>query len=162
MLGEDAGTLREALVAALGVARWVDAVAARAPFADLPELLAVARAEATPLSAAEIDEALAHHPRIGERASGEGRAQSFSRAEQASADADDAEVNAAIAAGNRAYEDRFGRVFLIRAAGRTRAEILAELTRRLDLAPEEELDVVAEQLRQIMELRLTTLFGGEA
>ena len=35
-----------------------------------------------------------------------------------------AEVTAAIAAGNAAYEERFGRVFLIRAAGRSPQEIL--------------------------------------
>ena len=40
-------------------------------------------------------------------------------------------VTAAIAAGNAAYEQRFGRVFLIRAAGRSPEQILAELQRRL-------------------------------
>ena len=40
-------------------------------------------------------------------------------------------MTAALAEGNREYEKRFDRVFLIRAAGRSSAEILAELHRRL-------------------------------
>ncbi|MGN6326521.1 2-oxo-4-hydroxy-4-carboxy-5-ureidoimidazoline decarboxylase [Pseudolysinimonas sp.] len=151
----------EQLGAALGVRRWVDEIAAGAPYPDLAALLDAAAA-ATPLSPGEIDEAMAHHPRIGERPSGEGAAQAFSRREQASADADDAEANAAIAAGNAAYEERFGRVFLIRAAGRTRAEILAELRRRLELDDATELAIVGEQLREIALLRLRSTFEAAA
>jgi 2-oxo-4-hydroxy-4-carboxy-5-ureidoimidazoline decarboxylase len=146
------------LTAALGVRRWVAEVADGAPYADIAALLDAAGAAATPLAPAEIDEAMAHHPRIGERAVGDGAAQAFSRREQASADADDAEVNAAIAAGNAAYEERFGRVFLIRAAGRTRAEILAEQTRRMALDDATELAIVGEQLREIALLRLEATF----
>src|SRR5690606_28869007 len=112
------------------------------------------RRAATPLAEAEVDEALAHHPRIGERARGVGSAQDFSRREQASSDADDPALAVAVAAGNAAYEARFGRVFLIRAAGRSRAEILAELERRLANDPGTELAELGEQLRQIAALRL--------
>jgi 2-oxo-4-hydroxy-4-carboxy-5-ureidoimidazoline decarboxylase len=146
------------LNAALGVRRWVGDVAAGAPYDDVAALLDAAAAAATPLAPAEVDEAMAHHPRIGERPVGEGAAQAFSRREQASADADDAEVNAAIAAGNAAYEGRFGRVFLIRAAGRSRAEILAEQTRRMALDDATELTIVGEQLREIALLRLEAMF----
>jgi len=110
---------------------------------------------------AEIDEAIAHHPRIGEKPTGEGAAQDFSRSEQASLDEDDAELAAAIAAGNKAYEDRFGRVFIIRAAGRTRAEILEELERRLELPNSTELEIVGEQLRDIALIRLEKFYGRE-
>ncbi|WP_248305593.1 2-oxo-4-hydroxy-4-carboxy-5-ureidoimidazoline decarboxylase [Agromyces sp. H66] len=148
---------RDELRACLHVERWVDEVADAAPYASLDELLAAAMAAATPLAPAEIDEALAAHPRIGEKPTGDGAAARFSRAEQSSADA--AELAAAIAAGNRAYEERFGRVFLIRAAGRSRSEILDELNRRLELDDASELAVVGEQLREIMLLRLEKLFA---
>ncbi|MBB2922771.1 2-oxo-4-hydroxy-4-carboxy-5-ureidoimidazoline decarboxylase [Cellulomonas cellasea] len=151
--------LREALTASLAVGRWVDDVAASAPYGSLEALLAAARAAGTPLSGAEIDEALAHHPRIGERPTGDGAAQAFSRREQASADADDPALARAVADGNAAYEERFGRVFLIRAAGRSRAEILAELRRRLDLDDDTERRVVGEQLVEIALLRLAATFG---
>ncbi len=151
--------LREGLTACLAVPRWVDDVAARAPYASLDQLLEVAKEAATPLSPAEVDQAMAHHPRIGERARGEGTSQQFSRAEQASSSSDDADLAAALAAGNRAYEERFGRVFLIRAAGRSRLEILAELTRRRELAPETEIAIVGTELRDIALLRIPQLFG---
>ena len=162
--------LRAGLEAALGVRRWVIEVAGLAPFETLDELLDAARTAATPLSAGEIDEAMAHHPRIGEKPVGAGAAAEHSRREQAALDAgvgsssvsDDAELTSAIAAGNAAYEARFERVFLIRAAGRTRGDILAELTRRLTLDEATELAIVAEQLREIAILRLAATFGAGA
>jgi 2-oxo-4-hydroxy-4-carboxy-5-ureidoimidazoline decarboxylase len=153
--------LRENLAACLSVQRWIDDIVLAAPFDDVAELLAAAYDAATPLSVAEIDEAIAHHPRIGEKPTGEGAAQDFSRSEQASLDEDDAELAAAIAAGNKAYEDRFGRVFIIRAAGRTRAEILEELERRLELPNSTELEIVGEQLRDIALIRLEKFYGRE-
>jgi 2-oxo-4-hydroxy-4-carboxy-5-ureidoimidazoline decarboxylase len=151
--------LREGLMACLAVPRWVEDVVGQAPYASLADLLAVARAAATPLSAAEVDQALADHPRIGEKAAGSGQSQAFSRAEQRDSASDDAELAAALAAGNEAYERKFGRVFLIRAAGRTRPEILDELNRRLRLDPEAERGVVASELRDIALLRIPQLFG---
>ncbi|MDP9027570.1 MAG: 2-oxo-4-hydroxy-4-carboxy-5-ureidoimidazoline decarboxylase [Actinomycetota bacterium] len=157
--------LREGLEAALSVPRWVEELEAQSPFESLDELLHAARAAATPLSPGEIDQAMAHHPRIGEKAAGTGAAAVHSRHEQAglghSSDEDDAELTAAIAAGNAAYEARFDRVFLIRAAGRTRAEILHELDRRLTLDNETELAIVGEQLREIALLRLAATFGSK-
>lgn len=152
--------LREALTTSLAVPRWDDDVAAHAPFASLDALLAAARA-ARPLDAAEIDEALAHHPRIGEQPTGTSTAAEFSRHEQSSADAGDADLALALAAGNAEYEHRFGRVFLIRAAGRTRAQILDELSRRLRLDDATERRIVGEQLVEIALLRLTATFGSD-
>lgn len=155
--------LRDGLIAALAVRRWVDEVASHTPFAALDDLLAAARA-AAPLRRSEIGEALGHHPRIGETpvgvGVGVGAAQQFSRAEQASGDAGDSALAAAIADGNRRYEHRFDRVFLIRAAGRSRAEILAELERRLLLDDQAELAIVGAQLLEIALLRLEQTFGS--
>lgn len=151
--------LRKGLAACLNVPRWVDDVVARAPFGSLAELVEVARDAATPLSAEEVDQAMADHPRIGERPSGTGPASTFSRAEQASSASPDAGLAERLARGNQAYEERFGRVFLIRAAGRSREEILDELERRLDLPPEQEVVVAAEELRDIALLRIPQLFA---
>ncbi|WP_395640943.1 2-oxo-4-hydroxy-4-carboxy-5-ureidoimidazoline decarboxylase [Pseudolysinimonas sp.] len=148
------------LRAALGVERWVTDLTAASPFDSLETLLATAHTAATPLSPQEIDEAISHHPRIGEKPVGQGAAQDFSRTEQG--DEGDAKTNAAIARGNEAYERRFGRIFIIRAAGRSRAEILDELERRLNLPPEEEVSIVGEQLRDIALLRLEKLYAEEA
>ncbi|MBB3328974.1 2-oxo-4-hydroxy-4-carboxy-5-ureidoimidazoline decarboxylase [Microlunatus antarcticus] len=155
----DEGELRQGLAACLHVRRWVDEVVAQEPFASVDALVAVASEAATPLSAAEVDEALADHPRIGQRSQGTGAAASFSRAEQASSQSEDADLAARLEAGNAAYEARFGRVFLIRAAGRTRPEILAELERRLRLEPDEEVGVAGTELRDIALLRIPQLFA---
>jgi 2-oxo-4-hydroxy-4-carboxy-5-ureidoimidazoline decarboxylase len=149
--------LREALAASLAVPRWVEDVASHAPFADLASLLAVASAEATPLAPDEIAQAIAHHPRIGEKPVGSAASAAMSRAEQGDA----TELAEELVAGNAAYEERFGRVFIIRAAGRSRAEILAELDRRLQLDDTTELLIVGEQLRDIALLRLEKLFGQD-
>jgi 2-oxo-4-hydroxy-4-carboxy-5-ureidoimidazoline decarboxylase len=155
MLDLTAADLREGLTAALAVPRWVEDVASQAPFADLAALLAVAGAEATPLAPDEVAQAIAHHPRIGERPTGFGTSAAMSRAEQGDA----TDLADELAAGNAAYEERFGRVFIIRAAGRSRAEILAELERRVQLDDTTELLIVGEQLRDIALLRLENLFG---
>ena len=111
--------LREGLPDCLAVPRWVDEVAAGGPYASLDDLLDAAGLAATPLSAEEVDQALADHPRIGERPTGSGAGAGFSAAEQESSASDDADLAAQLAEGNRAYEEKFGRIFLIRAAGRS-------------------------------------------
>ena len=149
---DDGPETRERLAVALHVGRWVDEVASGCPYPSVNSLVGVADLAARSLRPAEVDEALSVHPRIGERSAG------LSEAEQAASATDDPALVAAMAEGNRAYEERFGRIFLIRAAGRTRPEILAELHRRLQLSDDAEAAEVADQLRQIALLRLPTLF----
>ena len=155
----DPGTLRDGLLAALAVPRVADEVVTAAPFESIDLLLDAASTAAGSLTPDEITDALADHPRIGDKPTGESTSAEFSRAEQSSLDPENEELAAALAEGNRLYEERFDRVFLIRAAGRTRAEILGELHRRLLLDDAEELAVVGEQLRQIALLRVAAMFG---
>ena len=137
----------------LDVERWVAQLVDGRPYADADALVAAAQEAAQPLTRAEVDGALAHHPRIGERAQGSSTEAGLSRGEQAGLDLD-ADVQTRLAAGNAAYERRFDRVFLIRAAGRTAPEILEQLTRRLEHDDETEAQIVAQQLREIAVLRL--------
>ena len=155
MIQDDAST-RARLETALHVSRWVSEVASGCPYSSVDELVGVADLAARSLSAAEVDEALASHPRIGSQ--GSGASASLSRSEQASSATDDPALVAAMASGNAAYEERFGRIFLIRAAGRSRPEILGELERRLSLSADDEMAEVGSQLREIALLRLRTLF----
>jgi OHCU decarboxylase len=154
---------REAAIATLrpcvDITRWCEEIADGRPYMSLDDLVARAEVAAAPFTVDEVEAALAHHPRIGERASGEHAEAAMSRAEQAGVDPSDAAVAAELAEGNRAYEQRFGRVFLIRAAGRSAEEILDALIRRLGNTPAEEQLVVAEQLREIAVLRLKGRFA---
>jgi 2-oxo-4-hydroxy-4-carboxy-5-ureidoimidazoline decarboxylase len=138
----------------LDIDRWVGTLVDRRPYASVDELTDVARSAADPFTDEEVTAALAHHPRIGQRAEGGSAEAALSRSEQAGLDVD-SEVQRRLRAGNEAYEERFGRVFLIRASGRSAEEILAALESRLANDEETEQRVVADQLRQIALLRLT-------
>lgn len=142
------------LAACLPVPRWVDTVRDGRPYAGWPEVESVASAAAAQLSDDELAAALAGHPRIGERATSPEHQAELSEREQAGVNHDDAAVAAALAAGNAAYEKRFDRVFIIRAAGRSAQEILTELERRLDQDPQTEREETVSQLREIALLRL--------
>jgi len=150
---------RERLAACLPVTRWVDEVASGRPYAAWRDAEARATAAAAELDDDELATALAGHPRIGERASDPAHQAEHSAREQAGVDGSDARVARALAEGNAAYERRFDRVFLIRAAGRSADEILAELTRRLGNDDATERVETITQLREIALLRLRQVAG---
>ncbi len=115
----DPDAARAAVRVCVDIDRWIDGIVDGRPYPDADALLTAGRTAADPWTEAEIDGALAHHPRIGERAAGAGAEATHSRSEQAGVDVTDSDVQAALVAGNLAYEDRFDRIFLIRAAGRS-------------------------------------------
>ncbi|MCU1520552.1 MAG: decarboxylase, partial [Arthrobacter sp.] len=143
----------------LDIERWINEVADSRPYPDLDALLDAGRQAADPFTADELEAALAHHPRIGERAAGTSTAARLSTAEQAGLGAESPAIAQALADGNRVYEAKFGQVFLIRAAGRSREEILAALHARLSHTPEQEERIIGEQLREIAVLRLEGLMS---
>jgi 2-oxo-4-hydroxy-4-carboxy-5-ureidoimidazoline decarboxylase len=144
--------VRRALLACCDVPRWADTVLAGRPYADAGAVVRTAD-RAGLFTPDEVDRALAAHPRIGERAEGDSTEAAWSRREQSGVSIDPGSARA-LAEGNRAYEERFGRVFLICATGLSAAEVLANLRGRLgnDLATEAA--VVANELRRIALLRL--------
>ena len=144
---------RARLASCLAVPRWVDEVLRARPYEDRQALLARAEASASRLSDAELASALAGHPRIGERP-GDGHDRAFSSREQSGVDLAEEEVRRRLAEGNRAYERRFGHVFLLRAAGRSAAEVLGELERRLGNDETTEREETVQNLREIALLRL--------
>jgi 2-oxo-4-hydroxy-4-carboxy-5-ureidoimidazoline decarboxylase len=154
---------RDELLTCLRVPRWADALAGQS-YDTLLGLERTAVAAATPLSFEEVEQALAAHPRIGDTATGPDAAPNdaeaaFSASEQSASQSDDPELARRLAEGNAEYEDRFGHVFLINASGRTRAEIVSELERRLMNGPSAEVAEVANQLRGIALVRLRALYG---
>ncbi|HET9649728.1 MAG TPA: 2-oxo-4-hydroxy-4-carboxy-5-ureidoimidazoline decarboxylase [Microlunatus sp.] len=137
----------------LDIDRWVDAVVDGRPYGSVDDALSVASTAADAFTDDELAQALRHHPRIGEPADGADAEASLSRSEQAGVSTD-AELRRRLAEGNRAYEQRFGQVFLIRAAGRSAAQILDALEERLAHDPATEKSIMVEQLREIALLRL--------
>lgn len=144
--------------------RWAAAVTAARPYADRAAVRSAAALALADLHWDDVEEALAAHPRIGERAGARARTgteAAWSREEQSGVDGAATDVRAALADGNRAYEERFGHVFLICATGLSAAEMLAELTGRLGHDPEAERAVVRAELAKIVDLRVDRLLAGE-
>jgi len=137
--------------------RWAAQVAAGRPYADVAGLQRAADEVWTGLGPDDWREAFEAHPRIGERGGGSA---DWSKQEQAGVGAAGEGVQAAIARCNAEYEDRFGHVFLISAAGRSAEEILANLRARLDNDPDTELRVAAGERRRITRLRIERLMQG--
>lgn len=148
----------EALIApCVAIPSWAHGLVARRPYADLDDLFATAERLAAAWTDEEVEGALADHPRIGERHTGDGTSAALSAREQAGVDPADVEVQARLRAGNAAYEDRFGRIYLVRAAGRSAEEMLALLEERLENDPATEIAVTKAQLGEIALLRLRGL-----
>jgi 2-oxo-4-hydroxy-4-carboxy-5-ureidoimidazoline decarboxylase len=138
-------------------------MADRRPFGGMARLLEAAEAEWAALTPADWREAIDHHPRLGGTDLASRRfdaTRSLSEGEQAGVlDAAEA-TRSALADAQREYEERFGFIFLIRASGRSPAEILRELERRMANDPETELAVAARELEEIARLRLERVFCG--
>jgi 2-oxo-4-hydroxy-4-carboxy-5-ureidoimidazoline decarboxylase len=82
------------------------------------------------------------------------RSAAWSEQEQESvADAGDS-IKIALAEGNREYERRFKRIFIVCATGKSPADILKILRHRLENDGPAELREAAEQQRQITQIRL--------
>jgi OHCU decarboxylase len=154
----------EQLRACCGSSRWVEAMLARRPFASVEQLFAAAEAAWRTTGPEDWDEAFAHHPRIGERQAAapvSATAQAWSAGEQGTAASSGATARAALAEANTAYEQRFGRIYLVCAAGRTAEELLADISARMRNDPERERAVAVEEQRKITRLRLGSLIGIE-
>ncbi len=137
--------------------KWARRVADGRPYADLGALLYAAEGGWSELALSDWTEALAGHPRIGERG---GSSPAASEREQSGVRQAPADVLAQLAEENQHYEARFGHVFLIAAAGRGADEILAALRERMRNDPVTEARVVATEHRKIARLRLEALAQG--
>ena len=136
--------------------RWVSEVVSGRPYGSMRRLISASHDVLADLGWGDLAEALAAHPRIGDRAAGADRESVWSRQEQR--DAATSSVADALRVGNIAYEDRFGHVFLICATGRSPEQLLAALQRRLTNPTEVEREVVRAELREIVRLRLIKTF----
>lgn len=157
---EPSGDEGAALAACLDSPLWVDAVLSGVPHPGADALLEAADAAARALPREAVLAALHAHPPLGEPVDGDDAAARMARAER-SGIAGDAVTRARLAEGGAAYEARFGHVFVVRAAGMSAHEVLADLEQRLDHDPAVELAVSGDQLRQIALLRLQAVLVGD-
>ena len=154
---EPADRAVQALRACNAAPRFAAEVVAGRPYPDVDTLVARAGDVVRGLPWDEVELAIAVHPRIGDRPEGSSPEAEASRREQSAVGSADDATRAALAEGNREYEERFDRVFLVRAAGRSPEELLAELRRRLANDEETERTEVTGQLAEITALRVREL-----
>jgi 2-oxo-4-hydroxy-4-carboxy-5-ureidoimidazoline decarboxylase len=152
----DDATLRAALGDCCAARPWVAGMIAGRPYPDREAIHDASDAATAELDDVALSDALAGHPRIGERAN-----HAWSRQEQAGVSDADAGVRARLAQCNAAYEQRFGHVYLVCATGRTAEELLAVCEDRMANDADTERDVVLGELAKINRIRLDKLLGAE-
>lgn len=148
-----------------GSPAWAKQMTEARPFSNSDELSSKADEIWGQLDEEDWLEAFRAHPKIGEKkAAGaqSAEAQQWSAQEQSASERAAADTKAALADGNREYEQRFGFIFIICATGKSAEEILATLNGRLGNDPMAELRVAAEEQRKITRLRLAKLLEASA
>ena len=159
----DAEAAAREILPCCGSEDWANVLAACRPFAGAQELFAASDKIWVALPEPAWREAFDSHPRIGQQHARAATAESlaWSSEEQRAAMSLDDAVKLALAAGNRQYEERFGRIFIVCASGKSAAEILAILNARMRNTAAAELLEAAEQQRQITQLRLRRWLGTD-
>lgn len=153
----DPGKAAEEILPCCGSRGWAREMASRRPILNETELLAVGDEVWKSLAESDWIEAFSSHPRIGEshsQAVNPAKSVAWSEEEQRRVGTAAENVKLALAEGNRKYEQRFDRIFIVCATGKSAPEILEILRRRLRNDELVELLEAAEQQRQIAQLRL--------
>jgi allantoicase len=151
------------LLQCCGSKRWATLMVNDRPFQTLDTLIASAHRIWWSLDRDDWLEAFRSHPKIGEKKTAEtvsAQSQAWSGQEQAGINTASTETTGALATLNRAYEQRFGYIFIICATGKTSGEMLAVLRERLEHDLAEELPIAAAEQSKITELRLKKLLTG--
>ena len=167
ILGEwnqlDAASAAEVILPCNGSRAWAEGIVQLRPFGDVKDLFGAADRVWRSLPESDWQQAFDSHPRLGEKKAKAAteKSLSWSADEQSAANPDDVALQA-LAEGNREYEAKFGRIFLLCATGRSAAEMLTILRRRMQNDAETELREAAEQQRLITQLRLRKWLGMPA
>jgi 2-oxo-4-hydroxy-4-carboxy-5-ureidoimidazoline decarboxylase len=159
--------LVDALTKCCGSSAWVKGMLEFIPADDMVELLEDAESVWYQCSVEDWKEAFAHHPKIGDTASlkkkfasmADPTAIGWAAGEQSAVDSASGEVIAALAEGNRLYEEKFGYIFIVCATGMSAEEMLGMLQVRLENSPDEEIEIAADEQNKITKLRIEKLLN---
>jgi len=151
---------RTQLLACCKSAAWADRMAAGRPYSSAKDAVRQSSAIMSMLTVADLEAALAGHPRIGERPEGSEQSAQWSRSEQSAAATADDQTRRELAESNDEYEHRFGHVYLVSASGRSAADLLRLLRKRLTNSRQAEWQVVRAELQKINEIRLVKMLAS--
>jgi 2-oxo-4-hydroxy-4-carboxy-5-ureidoimidazoline decarboxylase len=156
--GADEPALIAELRACCAAGSWLDAMLSGRPYSGDGPLLAASDSAILRLDDAGLAQALAAHPRIGERSNATQTVEAaWSSQEQSGLSGADADRHAQIAAANVEYENRFGQVYLVCATGLFAEQLLALCRDRLGNDVSTERGVVISELAKIVRIRLARL-----
>lgn len=153
---------REQLSRCCAAQRWVDKMLSRRPFASVEDICQQAQQIWQTLDEADYLQAFAAHPKIGDVDSLRAKyanTKALAAGEQSGAQHASDEALERLAAGNQAYEDKFGFIFIVFATGKSAEQMLALLEQRLRNSRVEEITNAAANQQQITDLRLRKLLG---
>lgn len=151
------------LLKCCGARRWAEQVAARRPYPTPDHLFRAADEAWNRMEREDLLEAFTHHPKIGDIESLRRKFAStanWASGEQSGVSGADESVLQGLAAGNAAYEAKFGFIFIVCATGKTAAQMLEMLRTRLENDPARELGIAAEEQRKITRIRLEKLLSA--
>ena len=162
--GAEKDVAEEHLLGCCGSREWARRLVDRRPYGAAGWNRLMVDAEKIWFDLPETDclKALACHPRIGEK-KGRGTAEflSLSEGEQAAAQDTLGEVAERLAAGNKAYEERFGFPYIVYASGRTAPDLLEDLRGRMGRDRDTELQEAVRQQWEITRMRMTKWLHGD-
>ncbi|MGI4739410.1 MAG: 2-oxo-4-hydroxy-4-carboxy-5-ureidoimidazoline decarboxylase [Janthinobacterium lividum] len=150
------------LATCCGAAAWVATLNEQFPFASAAALYEAAERVWDNLTEADWREAFTHHPKIGDvQALKEKFASTatWAAGEQGAVRQASQATLEALAAGNDAYEQKFGYIFIVCATGKSAAEMLALLQARLPNEPAQEIHIARREQAKITRLRLEKLLA---
>lgn len=153
----DAESAAREVVPCCGSSAWAAQLVAKRPITNEAALIEASSTIWLSLPEQAWQQAFDSHPRIGQKhAQSQATEKSlrWSAQEQRAAVSEDTAAKQALEQANRRYEQRFGRIFIVCATGKSTPQILSILEARMQNDQQTELCEAAEQQRQITELRL--------
>jgi 2-oxo-4-hydroxy-4-carboxy-5-ureidoimidazoline decarboxylase len=154
--------LEEELTKCCGSHTWVNGMSKHFPFNSESELLKAADEVWQRCEESDWLQAFRHHPKIGDVESLKERFAStaqWAAGEQAGVNQTSDETLLRLSQGNKAYEDKFGFIFIVFATGKSAEEMLQLLEARIGNTREQELRNAANEQNKITKLRLQKLLS---
>lgn len=146
------------LMSCCGSTNWVQMMMQQFPFAAEKIFVdTAAKCWYRECSTSDWLESFTHHPRIGDVKS---LAEKFAGKEQAAVSTASADTIQSLADANKAYEEKFGFIFIVCATGKSAGEMLRLLQDRLKNNIDEEMRIAMGEQHKITLIRFKKIFKG--
>lgn len=145
-----------------GAEAWVERINALFPFSTKEDLLQKADEVWNQLSESDWLQAFRYHPKIGDVTSLKEKFASTAKwaaGEQSSVQEASQQTIEELAEGNKAYEEKFGFIFIVCATGKSAEEMLEILKSRLPNTNGIEIKIAAAEQAKITKIRLEKLLA---